>query len=231
MTRSYLENPSDNTADSASPVEVSCDVLNAAFDALPDAIYLFDQQRCLSRFNLAAATLDGARSNALAGRRCCDMFWRVEENEQCVVDRAVENGSRVEVEMLAGANGDQPILLIAQPMGEAAGTVMVVARDISKLRQVEAEALEHKAFMASVADRSPDEIYTLDAAGRITWMNERAEKDQLLMLPGRHFIEFVAAESRDLANESFQLTLAGEETQFEVRALRVDGTVRNVELQ
>ena len=71
----------------------------------------------------------------------------------------------------------------------------------------------------------------LDSAGRITWMNERAEKDQLLMLPGRHFIEFVAAESRDLANESFQSTLGGKETQFEVRALRIDGTVRNVELQ
>ena len=217
--------------DAARSVEVSSDVLDAAFEVLPDAIYLFDEQRRLSRFNLAAVALDGGRSMALAGRRCCDMFWRVEENEQCVVDRAVENGSRVEVEMFAGANGDQPILLIAQPMREAAGTVLVVARDISELRKVEAEAREHKAFMAGIADRSPDEIYTLDSAGRITWMNERAEKDQLLMLPGRHFIEFVAAESRDLANESFQSTLGGKETQFEVRALRIDGTVRNVELQ
>ena len=46
--------------------------------------------------------------------------------------------------------------------------------------------------MASVADRTPDEIYTLDPEGRITWMNERAEKDQLLMLAGRYFNEFIA---------------------------------------
>jgi len=31
--------------------------------------------------------------------------------------------------------------------------------------------------MASVAHRTPDEIYTLDPAGRITWMNERARKE------------------------------------------------------
>ena len=232
MTRSNLED-STSPVDSARFVEPASAVLEAAFEELSDAIYLFDQRRCLSRFNLAAATLDGAHSETLAGRRCCDMFWRVEENEQCVVDRAMESGSRVEVEMLAGANGDQPILLIAQPLQkpEASGTVLVVARDISELRQVEAEALEHKAFMASVADRSPDEIYALDTVGRVTWMNERAEKDQLLMLAGRHFSEFIAVESRDLANENFQRTIGGEETQFEVRAIRIDGTVRHVELQ
>src|ERR1700730_4518061 len=102
MTHSDLENPSNSTVGSARPAEVSRDVLDAAFQALPDAIYLFDQHRCLSRFTLAAATLDGGRTNALAGRRCCDMFWRVEENEQCVVDRAVESESRIEVEMLTG---------------------------------------------------------------------------------------------------------------------------------
>src|SRR5258706_3697304 len=196
MTRSNLEDSSNSTAHSARFDEPSRAALEAVFEVLPDAIYLFDQQRHLIRFNLAASALYGGRSEPRAGMRCCDMFWHVGENEQCVVDRAMESLGRVEVELLGGANGDQPILLTAQPMGEAAGSVMVIARDISELRQVEAEALEHKAFMASVADRSPDEIYTLDAAGRITWMNERAEKDQLLMLADRHFIEFIAAESR-----------------------------------
>jgi PAS domain S-box-containing protein len=233
MVHSDLNNSAERKDDSPALVESMGIVLAAAFDELSDAIYLFDPHRCLSRFNDAAALLDGARSVTLPGRRCCDMFWSVEANEQCVVDRAMESGCSVEFEMMVGANGDQPILLIAQPLkkSEASGTVLVVARDISKLRQVEAQALEHKAFMASVADRSPDEIYALDTVGRVTWMNERAEKDQLLMLAGRHFSEFIAIESRDLANENFQRTLAGDETQFEVRAIRIDGTVRHVELQ
>jgi PAS domain S-box-containing protein len=209
----------------------SSDVFAAMFEALPDALYLFDESKHLSRFNRAAVELQGARDLTLEGRRCCDMFWRVDDGEECVVDRAVANGARVEVEMLAGAEVTQPTLLIVQPIkGQGAvGSAVVIARDISQLRQAEAEALEHKSFMASIADRTPDEIYTLDTEGRITWMNERAEQDQLMMLAGRYFNEFIAAESRDLTTENLQRTITGEETQFEVRAIRTDSTVRNVE--
>ena len=58
---------------------------------------------------------------------------------------------------------------------------LVIARDISDLRRAEAEAIAHKSFIASIADRTPDEIYALDPEGRITWMNERAEAYRLLM--------------------------------------------------
>jgi PAS domain S-box-containing protein len=204
-------------------------VLAATFEALPDALYLFDESKRLSRFNRAAVALQGAQDVVLEGRRCCEMFWRVEDGQECVVDRAVASGTRVEVEMLAGAEASQPTVLIVQPMKEAMGSAVVIARDISQLRRAEAEALEHKSFMASVADRAPDEIYTLDAEGRITWMNERAEKDQLLMLAGRSFNEFIAAESRDLTSRNLQRTLVGDETQFEVRAIRTAGTVRHFE--
>jgi PAS domain S-box-containing protein len=205
------------------------DVLAATFEALPDALYLFDHGKRLSRFNRAAIALQGAQDVAFEGRRCCEMFWGVDAGEECVVDRAVASGTRVEIEMLAGALADQPTLLIVQPMREAMGSAVVIARDISQLRRAEAEAFEHKSFMASVADRTPDDIYTVDAEGRITWMNERAEQDQLLMLAGRSFNEFIAAESRELTTRNLQRTLVGEETQFEVRAIRTDGTVRHFE--
>jgi len=227
MTHSNL--PDSSNQNGSRSLDAQLTALKSAFEALPDPIYLFDQNRSLDYLNKAASEFNGAGSEPQTGRRCCDMFWRAEQDGQCAVDRALQSGHRVEVEMTGGAQTNQPILLVVQPM--EAGGVMVMARDISQLRKIEAESLEHKAFMASVADRSPDEIYTLDVAGRITWMNERAEKDQLLMLAGRNFSEFVAAESRDLVKERFQHTLNGEETQFEVRAIRVDGTVRHVELQ
>jgi PAS domain S-box-containing protein len=215
---------------SASGNAVPNGILDAAFEALPDALYVFDQNRLLSRFNRAAATLQGSNSDIRSGKRCCEMFWRVEDGRACVVDRAVESNSCVEVEMTGGPDGNQPILLIVQPiLNDGTAGAIVTARDISELRRAEAQALEHKSFMASVADRTPDEIYTLDPEGRITWMNDRAEKDQLIMLAGRYFSEFIAANSRDLTNENLQRTLAGEETQFEVRAIRTDGTIRHVE--
>ena len=225
---SNIESASESLPYSADATSAS---LEAAFAALPDALYVFDQNRSLSKFNNAASRLQGPDDPPIEGRSCCEMFWRVEDTKACVVDRAVESNSAVEVEMLAGPEGNQPTLLIVQPTKDHAlgGSAIVLARDISQLRRAEAEALEHKSFMASVAHRTPDEIYTLDPAGRITWMNERAEKNQLLMLAGRYFSEFIAANSRELTNDNLQRTLAGEETQFEVRAVRTDGTVRHVE--
>ncbi|HXD34301.1 MAG TPA: PAS domain-containing protein [Pyrinomonadaceae bacterium] len=209
---------------------MSNDIRDAAFDALPDAVYVFDRARQLHRFNNAALLMQGPTNLPLAGRRCCEMFWRVGEDGPCIVDRAVESNSRVQVEMLAGPHETQPTLLIVQPLNhEGEAGAIVLARDISELRQAEAEALEHKSFMASIADRTPDEIYTLDREGRITWMNERAEQDQLLMLAGRYFSEFIAANSRELTNDNLQRSLDGEDTQFEVRAIRTDGTMRVVE--
>jgi len=206
------------------------DILGATFDALPDAIYVFDRERYLDRFNHAALLMQGPANLPLAGRRCCKMFWGVDEEGTCIVDRAIESNSHVQVEMLAGPHETQPTLLIVQPLnhrGEAGA--IVLARDISELRQAEAEALDHKAFMISVADRSPDEIYTLDRQGRISWMNGRAEQNQLLMLAGRYFNEFIASDSHELTNNNLQRSLNGEESQFEVRAIRTDGTMRYVE--
>ena len=134
--------------------------------------------------------------------------------------------------MLAGCDA-KPTLIIVQP---EAGTetmsrrTIVIARDISELRSAEAEALAQRSFMASVADRSPDEIYALDTSGRITWMNERGEADNSLMLSGRYLIEFVAEDSRELTNHKLQQALAGENAEFEVRAVRTDSSLRDVEV-
>ncbi len=51
------------------------------------------------------------------------------------------------------------------------------------------------------------------------------------LLAGRYFHEFIAPISRELTQQHLQLTLAGEETQFEVRAIRTDGTTGDVEAQ
>ena len=214
----------------------STEVLSAAFAALPDAFYLFESERRLSLINSAGARLEKTEASSLVGLRCCEMFWRVEGAEECLVERALSAGENVEVEILAGEKADRPTLVIVVPIRDAqnalTGNVMVVARDISELRRAEAEAFEHKAFMASLADLIPDEIYTLDLEGRITWMNERAEAANGLMptaLFSRHFSEIVSIESKDAVNANLKKTLAGEDTQGEIQAVREDDTARFVE--
>ncbi|HKS30650.1 MAG TPA: PAS domain-containing protein [Pyrinomonadaceae bacterium] len=208
----------------------------AAFDALPEAIFLFDETGRLSRANCAGALLRQTDEGSPEATRCCDMFWRAEGAEDCVVERSVASGEVVEVEMLGGPSADRPTLVTVLPIGgaegAAAGRRLVIVRDVSDLRRAEAEAFEHKSFMASLADLAPDEIYTLDLEGRFTWMNERAEASNSLLstsLIGRHFNDIVAVESRDEVSRNLARTLKGEDTECEAQTIRPDGTVRYVE--
>ena len=214
----------------------SLPLLDAALDSLPDGFFLFDAERRLTRVNPAGAELEMSAGAPLEGRLCCEMFWRVAEAKECVVDRALRSGETVEVEMPAGMHGMRPTLLIVIPLKETAqspaGSAVVIARDVSELRRAEREVLEHKSFMASLADLAPDEIYTLDLNGRFTWMNERARASSDLIptgLLGRQLGEIVAAESRESVAENLARTFAGESTQCEVQVIRADATVRHVE--
>lgn len=209
---------------------VPAQMLVDAFDLLPDASFVFDSNRKLVRANTAAAQLETRELSN--GRPCCDMFWHVEGADSCVVDRSVETGERVEVEILAGTDGSKSIAIIVQPLntgvvGEPGALVM--ARDISDLRRAEAEAIAHKSFIASIADRTPDEIYALDPQARITWMNERAEAYKLLISTSGSFLEILSEECRELAQENLNRTLAGNDTECEVRVVHIDGSTRYAE--
>jgi PAS domain S-box-containing protein len=212
------------------------ETLSAAFAVLPDAFYLFDAEKRLTRTNHAGALLENREAAELTGRRCCEMFWAVEGAQSCLVERALEGGEKIEVEILAGVDSSRPTLMMVVPLRDPrnvlTGSVMVLARDISELRRAEAEAFEHKAFMASLADLIPDEIYALDRGARITWMNERAESANGLMpsaLLGRPFDEIVSLESKGAVDSNIKGALAGEDTEGEIQCVRADGGARFVE--
>lgn len=203
--------------------------LIAAFEALPDAVYLFGGDRRLIKANSVAAHLH--TDNLEKGQACCEMFWHIEGADECVVDRALQSHEKVEVEIQAGPEGQNSIALTVEPLGndEMHSTALVIARDISDLRRAEAEAIAHKSFIASIADRTPDEIYALDAGGRITWMNERANAYKLSMSPGFSFLDIVSSESRTVTEENLHRTLAGNDTEYEVLINHVDSSTRYAE--
>src|SRR5262249_60908964 len=43
------------------------------------------------------------------GSRCCGMFWRGSESANCVVDRAMATGHKVEFECVIGASVQTPV--------------------------------------------------------------------------------------------------------------------------
>src|SRR5437763_4106051 len=208
-------------------------VWEATVDALTDAVYIFDRDKRLKRINHAGELLERANRSFLVGRRCCDMLWRF-EGASCMVDRAMSNGAEVDVELDSSNKAHRPlqVRVIPQkrdPQQEASGGCVVIARDISELRQAEEETSKNRAFLASLADLAPDEIYTLDTSHRITWMNQRAESDTGLtrsVLLGRDFSMIVSTESKTEAESALGYTLRGEQKQFELRTICADGRVR-----
>lgn len=203
----------------------------ATIDTLPDAVYIFGPDKRLSKINRAGESLEHAARSFLAGRRCCDMLWGL-EGTGCMVDRAIANGAAVEVELTAENKAQRPLLVRVIPGKkdqQGATGCIVIARDISELRGVEEEAGKQRAFLASLADLAPDEIYTLDTDRRFTWMNQRAEVDSGFTrsaLLGQEFNVILTAESREEATAAIACTLGGEERQFEVRTMCTDGRVR-----
>jgi PAS domain S-box-containing protein len=229
LSDSLLHDPPANASLAKQPTQNS--MLMQAFDVLPDAAFLFGVDGLLVQANARAREYGAELTEA---KRCCEMFWYVEGADGCVVDRAIQFCEKVEVEIQAGSDGDKSIAIIVEPLvsDNSAATVtgaILLARDISDLRRAEAEAIAHKSFIASVADRTPDEIYALDVNGRITWVNERAEAYKLLISSGGAFLDIVSDDSRGLAEENLRRTLSGNDTEYEVQMIRADGSTRYAE--
>jgi PAS domain S-box-containing protein len=212
-------------------------VFAAVMDTLPEGIYLFDAKKELVRINQAATYLERRASAELEGHSCCSMMWKVKGQKGCVVDRALERGEPVEVEIMIGPHRDQPTIVRVFPIkdlrGRLTGDVVVTANNVSELRRVEAEAVERKAFMSSLAALSPDEIYALDGEARIIWMNERAEAANDYLLTGvlrRPVTDFIAPDSLAIAAEAFSKTLKGDEIECELQTIRAKDEVRDVEV-
>src|SRR6266478_10008563 len=205
----------------------------ATIDTLTDAVYIFGPDKRLKKINRAGEALELAARSFLAGRRCCDILWGLEATG-CMVDRAISNGAEVEVELPSENKAQRPLLVRVIPQNKdqqqdlATGCIVIV-RDISELRRAEEEGSKNRAFLASLVDLAPDEIYTLDVERRFTWMNRRAEVDSGLtrsVLLGQEFSMIVTAESEVEANAAVQCTLAGEGKQFELLTICTDGRVR-----
>src|SRR5947199_10778982 len=83
-------------------------VWEATVDALTDAVYIFDRDKRLKRINQAGELLERANRSFLVGRRCCDMLWRF-EGASCMVDRAMSNGTEVELELYSWNKRRRPL--------------------------------------------------------------------------------------------------------------------------
>src|ERR1041385_8273815 len=83
----------------------------AILEFLPDAMYLFGSDGCLIKANRAGASLHPTTISTET--RCCEMFWRVEGADGCVVDRALSTGKRVKFET---KHEENPFAIVVEPL-------------------------------------------------------------------------------------------------------------------
>ena len=114
-------------------------LLQAAFAAATDALFVFDGQRQLGYANRAAKQLCGrATDEKTVPQRCCEMFWRADGARVCLVERAMLGKRRIEIEMTLGTQSEARAIVIAaepfiEPGAATATGATVVDADPVKL--------------------------------------------------------------------------------------------------
>jgi len=201
------------------------------FDAMSDGIFIFDRSGELKRVNRAGAAMEAAHPRLLLGRKCCDILRTSEEDEACVVEKALETGRSITIE-ITPSRLNRPLLVSIEPVvDENNQTVAVVctARDLSDLRKVQAVAREHQSLLTNILESARESIYAVDPDGNFKWCNTATLKGlgyQRSNFIGRPLLSMVYEGDRDLVREKLAAALTGSPQTYEMRYFSHDGHLR-----
>ena len=87
------------------------------------------------------------------------------------------------------------------------------------------------AYLQSIIDSSPDRLYELDPEGMISYVSGDLKRGAHLVsdrFKGKHFMEFVAPEHREITMQIWQGVKKGVFQPYEIEARAKDGTKRNL---
>ena len=203
----------------------------ATFDAMSDGIFIFDSSGELKRVNRAGAAMEALHPKLLLGKNCCDILRTSEEAETCVVERALETGRSVTIEVTP-TRLNRPLLVTIEPVldeNEKAQGVVCTARDLSDLRKVQAVAREHQSLLTNILESARESIYAVDPDGNFKWCNTATLKGlgyQRNNFIGRPLLAMVYEGDRDLVRQKLDAALTGTPQTYEMRYFSHDGQLR-----
>lgn len=147
----------------------------STFDAMADAVFIFDRKRRLRRINRAGAELMGSNFERLLGQYCCTLFPD-EEHTGCLAQRVFAQGQRLVDKQLFGP--DQiPAILTSEPIysdsRQIIGCVTIIRSQTESIKG-EAEARNQRDMLATLLENSSSAIIYLEPDGRISWYNMRS---------------------------------------------------------
>ncbi|MEJ7617721.1 MAG: GAF domain-containing protein [Pyrinomonadaceae bacterium] len=116
------------------------------FNAMSDAVLIFNEHGDLTRVNRAGAALERMIPENLIGRRCCQILHA--EQADCIVTRALAEKRRLTDE-ISLPHFKRSLLFTAEPIAATDGRVIgavCFVRDLSELRKIEAVAREQQSL-------------------------------------------------------------------------------------
>jgi len=201
------------------------------FDAMSDGIFIFDRGGRLKRVNRAGAAMEASHPRGLLGRRCCDVLRTTSEKSTCVVERAIEEGRSVTIEVTPDRL-NRPILVSIEPVIDKQGVVtaaVCTARDLSELRKVQAVAREHQSLLTNILESARESIYAVDMEACFKWSNTATlqalglKREELI---GRRVCDLVYESDRELVSQKLESALNGQAQTYEMRYFSGDGKLR-----
>ncbi|HKR13704.1 MAG TPA: PAS domain S-box protein [Pyrinomonadaceae bacterium] len=200
------------------------------FDAMSDGIFIFDRAGELKRVNRAGAAMEALHPRLLLGRQCCAIL-RTNEEDACVVEKALETRRSVTIE-ITPTRTSRPLLVSVEPVldenNKAVG-VVCTARDLSDLRKVQAVAREHQTLLNNILESARESIYAVDPEGRFKWCNTATLKGlgfQRGEFIGRSLLDMVYEGDRELVREKLDAAMNGAPQTYEMRYTAYDGRLR-----
>ena len=201
------------------------------FDAMSDGIFIFDGNGELKRVNRAGAAMEALHPKLLLGKSCCDILRTSEEDEACVVEKALETHRSVTIE-ITPTRLNRPLLVTIEPVldeNDKAEGVVCTARDLSELRKVQAVAREHQSLLTNILESARESIYAVDPDGYFKWCNTATLRGlgyQRNNFIGRLLLEMVYEADRELVQEKLNAALTGLPQTYEMRYFSHDGQLR-----
>ncbi len=201
------------------------------FDSMSDGIFIFDRSGHLKRVNRAGAAMENSEPKSLLGRQCCDILRASSEKQTCLVEKAIEEGRSIIIEVVPNRL-NRPILVSIEPVLDRTGAVtaaVCTARDLSELRKVQAVAREHQSLLTNILESARESIYAVDLDGRFKWCNSATlsglgyKREDFI---GTRFMDMVYEGDREVANEKLQTALNGHAQTYEMRYFSADGRLR-----
>jgi PAS domain S-box-containing protein len=202
------------------------------FDAMSDGIFIFDRGGELKRVNRAGATMEALHPRLLLGRKCCDILRTSEEEETCVVEKALASRRSVTIE-ITPTRLKRPLLVSVEPVldeNNLVAAVVCTARDLSDLRKVQAVAREHQSLLTNILESARESIYAVDTDGNFKWCNTATLKGlgyERSNFIGRPLLSMVYEADRELVREKLDGALKGVPQTYEMRYFSYDGQLRH----